>query len=534
MFLVIQPSVIDHDKQTCIAQTTQVKNIIDYRVSSLATNTKAYATWDDTYKFALDQNSQYIDINYDNNAFDYLHLNLVAIVNNQSDLIYYQTYDLNDSEKTLTPQNTLSFLSAEDLWDFRSINDTNVGIAVIDHQPLMITSAPIITSESKGPIVGGLLFGRYIDSIEVQALTTLTGINFTLTETIDFSDSETLSKLVSGEATIVVKTDSDFMESGYALIRDIEGEPGFVLRVNTERSSYQTGLYLQNLLILVAIVISAGFAAIIFVFMERNIVKPLTKMAGYVEEISLNPNFSPPKDDAVTEEFAVLTDAVENTLKRKLEGMNEVSRMVAHDLRNPLAGIMYSTYILKKHYGNQLDSEGHAVLGRIDDSIRYANNIVQNLLDYSSEIKLDRIQVLAKELVDQTLSKLILPEGVTVVNEVRAADRVYVDPNKIERVFTNLVGNAFDAMPDGGTLKVTSSCRDGFVRFDFADSGVGLSNEALANLWKPFFTTKAKGMGIGLSICKRIVDAHGGKIEVQSRPGQGACFSVYLPTDKGN
>ncbi len=67
------------------------------------------------------------------------------------------------------------------------------------------------------------------------------------------------------------------------------------------------------------------------------------------------------------------------------------------------------------------------------------------------------------------------------------------------------------------------------MRLDFADSGVGLSEKALSNLWKPFFTTKAKGMGIGLSICKRIVDAHGGRILVHSSPGQGACFSVYLP-----
>jgi signal transduction histidine kinase len=531
MVFVIQPSFIDHDKQTCITQTTQVKNILNYRISALTTNTKAYATWDDTYQFAQDKNIQYINTNYDNNAFEYLHLNLVAIVNNQSDLIYHQTFNLNDSKKVSTHQNTLDFLTAENLWNFHSINDTNAGIIVIDHQPLMISSAPIITSESEGPIVGGLLFGRYIDNIEVQALTTLTGINFTLTEPLAFSDSETLFKLTSGEATTIVKTDSDFTELGYALIRDINGEPGFVLQVITERSSYQTGLYLQGLFVLVGVLITVGFAVVMFILIERNIVKPLTKMAGYVEEISLNPNFSPPKDDAITEEFAVLTDAVENTLKRKLEGMNEVSRMVAHDLRNPLAGIMYSTYILKKRYGKHLDRDGHVVLGRIDDSVRYANNIVANLLEYSSEIKLDRIQISAKELVDQTLAKLIVPQRVTVLNEARAVDSVFVDPKKIERVFTNLVGNAFDAMPDGGALHVTSSRKEGFVRFDFVDSGVGLSNEALMNLWQPFFTTKAKGLGIGLSICKRIVDAHGGKIEVQSSPGSGACFSVYLPIE---
>jgi signal transduction histidine kinase len=529
VFFVIEPAFIKNDEQVCTLQTNQVQSILDNRISSLTTITQSYAIWDDTYRYASDRNAGYIDNNFDDFTFNYLDLNVVAIVDSHSNLVYYQTYDHNNQEKVATSSNMQSFLSSMELWQFSSFNDTNYGVVIIDGQPLMVVSAPILTSEAKGPSVGGLLFGTYLDTAEISTLKGLSGIDFKIVEPESLKDSNSLSMLISGQVNTVVKTNDSYTDLGYQLLLDIYGQPDCLVQVTTQRGSYQTSLYLQNIFMVISIVIAGAFAVIIYFILEREIVKPLMKMAGYVEAISLNPNFSPPKDDAVTEEFAVLTDAVENTLKRKLEGMNEVSMMVAHDLRNPLAGIKYSTYVLRKHYGEKLDREGQAILDRIDDSVRYSNNIVQNLLDYSAEIKLNRIKVSAKELVDQTLAKLAVPNNTEVTNQANTVDSVMVDSAKVERVFTNLVGNAFDAMPSGGKLQINSRREGGFVRFDFADSGVGLSDKALANLWKPFFTTKAKGMGIGLSICKRIVDAHGGRIEVQSKPGQGACFSVYLP-----
>jgi signal transduction histidine kinase len=531
VFFVIEPAFIKNDEQICTLQTNQVQSILDNRISALTTLTQAYAFWDDTYRFASDRNAGYIDNNFDDFAFNYLDLNVVAIVDNHSNVIYYQTFDHNNQEKVATSGNMQSFLSSGKLWQFNSFNDTNQGIVTVDGQPMMVASAPILTSEGEGPSVGGLLFGTYLDTAQISTLKGLSGIDFEIFEPETLSDASILSMLTSGQARTVVETNDSYTNLGYKLLLDIYGQPDCLVQVTTQRGSYQTSLYLQNIFMVISIAIAGAFAVIIYFILEREIVKPLTKMAGYVEAISLNPNFSPPKDDAVTDEFAVLTDAVENTLKRKLEGMNEVSMMVAHDLRNPLAGIKYSTYLLRKHYGEKLDKEGQAILDRIDDSVRYSNNIVQNLLDYSSEIKLDKIKVSAKQLVDQTLAKLAVPDNVEVTSQVSPVDCVLVDPAKIERVFTNLVGNAFDAMPSGGKLLIKSSREEGTVRFDFADSGAGFSEEALANLWKPFFTTKAKGMGIGLSICKRIVDAHGGRIEVQSWPGQGACFSVYLPVE---
>ncbi|MEM2568059.1 MAG: ATP-binding protein [Candidatus Bathyarchaeia archaeon] len=115
-----------------------------------------------------------------------------------------------------------------------------------------------------------------------------------------------------------------------------------------------------------------------------------------------------------------------------------------------------------------------------------------------------------------------------VVNET-TNDPVVVDKEKMKRVFVNIIKNAIAAMPKGGRLTISSRKSDDFMEISFTDTGVGMSKEVLEKLWMPFFTTKAKGLGFGLPICKRIVEAHNGKITVKSAPNKGTTFTVTFP-----
>jgi signal transduction histidine kinase len=107
--------------------------------------------------------------------------------------------------------------------------------------------------------------------------------------------------------------------------------------------------------------------------------------------------------------------------------------------------------------------------------------------------------------------------------------KVKVDIDRMKRACLNLIRNALDAMPEGGTLTVTSEQNGNYFRISFSDTGMGMPKETLKRLWTPLFTTKAKGMGFGLPICKRIVEAHGGSIAVESRLGKGTTFTVTIP-----
>jgi signal transduction histidine kinase len=534
-YFILEPSYLALEQQESIEKINQATSIITYRLSDLTSKVKDYAFWDDSYNFVQNQNSQYVINNFGDSTFENLNLNLIAIVNNKTSIIYYQSYDLNASAKIQTSQETQKTLISDSaVWNFQSATATVSGLMVIDGKPMLVATALVLTSQEQGPAEGELLFGRYLDSYEISELSKLININFsvsTISDTVALQgNNQIANSLTTNDPTIILKENGSTSISGYTLIKDIHSEPTFILKVTHNSTTYIQSVWVGNFFLVAAIAFSFFFGLFLLVLLEREIVKPMRKLAAYVEEISLNTNSSPPPVlTHASEEIAIVTNAVRDTLKRKFEGMNEVSRMVAHDLRNPLAGIRNASFVLKKRHGSAIDESGQNMLQIIDECVVYSDKIVQNLLDYSSEMRLDKIDISPRKLVANTLSKFILPNNITLINETSDELLVTVDPTKIEQVFTNLLVNAFDAMPNGGPLKVTNKKVKGFIQIDFSDTGVGMSKVVLEHLWLPFFTTKAKGMGVGLSICKRIVDAHQGRIEVQSVEGNGSCFSVFLP-----
>ena len=122
-----------------------------------------------------------------------------------------------------------------------------------------------------------------------------------------------------------------------------------------------------------------------------------------------------------------------------------------------------------------------------------------------------------------------IPRGIHVVDSTKKQPALRLDADKMRRVFVNLISNAVDAMSKGGTLRIASRRSDGNLDITFIDTGTGMTRETLENLWRPLFTTKAKGMGVGLAISKRLVEEHGGSISVESKPGKGSTFTVTLP-----
>jgi PAS domain S-box-containing protein len=223
--------------------------------------------------------------------------------------------------------------------------------------------------------------------------------------------------------------------------------------------------------------------------------------------------------------------AMEQKLIRaeRLASIGELAAILGHDLRNPLSGIRGATYYLKRKHADILDAEDLEMFESIDKSINYSNKIINDLLDYSSEIKPDLVTATAKSLIAASLAAVSAPPNV-VVTDSSVDELVFrVDVDKICRCFINIIKNAFEAMPSGGELQIKSEVDAESVVFTFRDSGHGIPEKMLGNLWSPLQTTKAKGMGFGLAICKRIVKAHGGKIAIESTVGQGTTVTVKLP-----
>ncbi len=214
---------------------------------------------------------------------------------------------------------------------------------------------------------------------------------------------------------------------------------------------------------------------------------------------------------------------------KRLAAIGETAAMVGHDLRNPLTGITGAAYYLKTQLGTKIDSKVKEMLEVIEECIQHADKIVNDLLEYSREPHLELAETSPKSITQDSLIMAKLPEKIHVVDSTKDEPRMKIDAEKMKRVFTNLIRNAVDAMPEGGTLTITSSKLNGKLQISFTDTGEGIPEEVMEKLWNPLFTTKASGIGLGLAIAKRIVEAHGGTISAQSTVGKGTTFTVTLP-----
>ena len=255
----------------------------------------------------------------------------------------------------------------------------------------------------------------------------------------------------------------------------------------------------------------------------------ITKIKCMQSELS---KYSEKLEELVEKRTALLKQAQARLVKtERLAAIGELAGMVGHDLRNPLSGIKNSAYYLKKKGAEISEVQAKEMLDTIDKCVDYSNKIVSDLLDYSREIRLELQECSLRKLLIEALAMMNMPEKVEILNHVPDELHLKVDSDKIKRVFINLIKNAVDAMPNGGKITIDSKEVNGGLEISFADTGSGISDEVLPNLFSPLFTTKAQGMGFGLAICKRIIEAHGGKITVETAKGKGTTFTVTLPIE---
>ena len=235
-------------------------------------------------------------------------------------------------------------------------------------------------------------------------------------------------------------------------------------------------------------------------------------------------------EELVEKRTMQLKEAQEQLLKsERLAAIGEIAAMVGHDLRNPLTSIAGATYYLKTKLEQKMDKTAKDMVELIEKDIKYSDKIISDLLRYSREIHLELTETTPKSITKHALTSIKVPKNIRISNLTDNKPKIKIDAQKMNRVLVNITKNAIDAMPKGGKLTITSKKTNGKLEITFTDTGRGMQKDIFEKIWTPLFTTKAKGMGLGLPICKRIVEAHGGDISVESIVGKGTTFTVTIP-----
>lgn len=220
--------------------------------------------------------------------------------------------------------------------------------------------------------------------------------------------------------------------------------------------------------------------------------------------------------------------------QERLSELGNLAATVAHEIRNPLNSVSMGLQRLKAEFSPSQDQEEYArFLSLIQGEVQRLNAIVEQFLSLARPLSLKREEI----AVDGFLTELVtLAAGDAAAANVRIDVKVVpglsplqADPNYLKQLLLNLILNGVQAMPAGGTLTVAADADKDHLRLTVADQGGGIEPESMGKIFEPYFTTKANGSGLGLSIARRIAEAHGGKITVESAPGQGSRFHVFLP-----
>ena len=239
-----------------------------------------------------------------------------------------------------------------------------------------------------------------------------------------------------------------------------------------------------------------------------------------------------------TERLEELVEEEANKLKdaERLAAIGETAGMVGHDIRNPLQTITSSVYLAKEEVKSLPASSKKEdlieSLETIEEQVSYINKIVSDLQDFVKPLNPKIEEIDLHKLVKDAFLSSAIPENIKVLISIEEdLPRLVVDRYLIKRVLINLITNAVQAMPDGGTISVKATQKNGVALISVEDTGLGIPEENRNKIFKPLFTTKSKGQGFGLSVCKRLVEAHnGGLITFESEVGKGSKFTIKIPS----
>jgi len=249
------------------------------------------------------------------------------------------------------------------------------------------------------------------------------------------------------------------------------------------------------------------------------------------------------------DEFGELADAFNEmvgSLKEQMLKMQRTEQMVvvgelaaglAHEIKNPLAGIKVAMQVLAEEAS--LSDEDRGVVKKVAQEVVRLESLMKNFLNFARPAKPQLAELNVNNLINTILtfyvkSRSISPDcpgGIRIEKDLQPLPGTLADPMQLQQIFLNLVLNAVDAMPGGGTLSVRTSFEKGsdLIQIQISDTGRGISGEHADKIFQPFFTTKPKGTGLGLAISKQLIEQHGGSITVAGNPSGGAVFRIALP-----
>lgn len=335
---------------------------------------------------------------------------------------------------------------------------------------------------------------------------------------------------------------------GYDLIKKMDA----IINVTSSNLDKQERAILKTInerktLLFIMVTIGPFFTVGFAFFLIRGLTRPVNSILDATRR--LKSGDLDYRIQGLQDEFGEVANSfneMAHSLKKQMQEMQRTEQLricgemaagLAHEIRNPLAGMKVSIEVLLSEL--DIEEKDREVLQKIIEQIRHLELLMKNLLNYARPVAAQPINVDVNKILEKTVYFVEKHPSFISGNPrkqiIREFDQhlpeIFGDPQQLQQVFLNILLNAAEAIPEGGKITV-KTCPDGnakTVAIEISDTGKGIPAELMEKIFQPFFTTKGKGTGLGLAVSKRIVEEHGGGIEVSNNDSAGVTFAITLP-----
>jgi len=341
--VILLDSFTELEEQSTRRNVERILSALSNDLSILNHLTGDWAGWDDTYAFIEDANDNYIKSNLVDETFTELKLNIMLFINSSGQIIFGKGFDLKNRKEIPVPKSLQEHISANSLLVCHPDTKSSItGIILLPEGPMLVASRPILTSEEKGPIRGALIMGRYLDSEKIKHLAEKTHLSLTMHSLNNSQmppDFQAALSALSEEAPILVRPLSAESVAGYAMLKDIYGNPGLVLRVDMPREIYGQGQAGMLYFILSLLVISLVFGVVTLLLLEKVVLYRLVRLSADVNSVGASSDHSARVSMTGRDELSSLAGAINGMLEALERSQNELKeskeryRKLANKLR---------------------------------------------------------------------------------------------------------------------------------------------------------------------------------------------------------
>ena len=327
-------------------------------------------------------------------------------------------------------------------------------------------------------------------------------------------------------------SDGLLYKTGYAPLRDASGRVVAVVGADGTAPSFATYRRFRRLFAILA-VSGAVLAALVAAVASLSVTRPLTQLTNAARRIGRGDLATPLRERRRADQVGMLRDTLEE-MRKALSARDEEREMllagIAHEVRNPIGALDLFAGLLAEELSGRPEA---AHVDRLRSELSSLEKVVGEFLDFARARPQRRDEVdlssMAKEVAD-LCAPLSAARAVSLLAE--GAGTVRADREQVRRALMNLTRNAIEAAPGGSEVRVSAHREGRVARLEVEDRGPGLSAEARGNLFRPFFTTKERGTGLGLALAKKVADAHGGALALVDREGGGTIARLELPVSE--